>query len=137
MNLVRAGACLRTGGAVEHRWGQRVPIDTRVRFISRPSAIGSGRFRDVSVSGAFVVTNLQLPVLAPVNLEVQLDRGSVRETLEIAACVVRSEPRGIALEWRDLAPPAIVALVTEALGERAAPAAPSLTHSIDPQSRAG
>ena len=55
--------------SMEHRWGQRVSADVIVRLIGAPGAIGTGRLCNVSATGAFVETNLHLPLLTPVRVE--------------------------------------------------------------------
>jgi hypothetical protein len=57
---------------MEHRWGQRVQVGMNVRLSCLPYAIGSGRLRDVSVSGAFIETNLRIPLLARMQVEIDL-----------------------------------------------------------------
>jgi hypothetical protein len=39
---------------------------------------------------------------------------------DLAACVVRQAPGGFAVEWRDMACPAIVAMLERITGQRAA-----------------
>jgi hypothetical protein len=83
---------------VEHRWGHRVPVGLEVRLVCRPLAIGTGRVRDVSVSGAFIETALEVPLLAHVRVQAS--------NFEAAAHVVRADPDGIGIgiEWCVLAP---------------------------------
>jgi len=92
---------------MEHRWGGRKPMGTRVRLVSWPGAIGAGTLRDVSLSGAFVETNLSLPLLARVAVDAQFDRRAGRESQEIQACVIRQEADGLGLEWCEFAPQAV------------------------------
>jgi hypothetical protein len=97
---------------MEHRWGQRVPVDMDVRLVARPSAIGAGRLRDISVSGAFVQTRLTVPLLARIHVEVTLNLRHGAETHDIPAYVVRSGADGVGIEWCELAPDAVVHILS-------------------------
>jgi hypothetical protein len=81
---------------MEHRWGHRVAVRLDVRLVCGRFAIGEGRLRDVSVSGAFIETELELPILAQVRIGAS--------DFEVAAHVVRAEATGIGVEWCALAP---------------------------------
>jgi len=99
---------------MEHRCGQRVPIDLPVRLKAWP-CVGRGQLRDVSVSGAFIETDLELPLLGLIDVEVQVVDAEIRsgralQTLVTAACIVRSNRSGIGVEWIELAPAAFAAL---------------------------
>ena len=99
---------------MDHRCGQRVPIDVPVRLKAWP-CVARGQLRDVSVSGAFIETDLELPLLGLVDVEVQVVDAEIRsgralQTLVIAACIVRSDRSGIGVEWIELAPAAFAAL---------------------------
>jgi hypothetical protein len=72
--------------------------------------------RNVSVSGAFIKTDLELPLFGLVDVEVQVVDAEIRsgrtlQTHVIAACVVRSDRSGIGVEWIELAPSAVIILV--------------------------
>jgi hypothetical protein len=85
---------------MEHRWGQRIRCQARVRISTGSDFIGSGNVRDVSSSGAFIETALRLPVNATVTLVVLGNESAVR-AVEIQANVVRVERDGLGVEWRD------------------------------------
>jgi hypothetical protein len=85
---------------MEHRWGQRLPCRAQVQLCGGDEITGSGRVRDVSSSGAFIETAMQLPVYARVALVV-LGNESATRTVEINASVVRLAPDGIGVEWCD------------------------------------
>jgi hypothetical protein len=84
---------------MEHRWGRRTFLWTPVQLRSDAGA-ARGRVRDASASGGFIETELVVAVGGRVEIEF---RGAW-----IAACVVRTEAAGFALEWFEFAPPAIV-----------------------------
>jgi hypothetical protein len=102
---------------VEHRYGHRTPIDVPVRLKAWPR-IGRGKLRDASVSGAFIETDLELPLFGMVDLEIRGIRTGNRnsrtvETHVIPACIVRSDRSGIGVEWFEFAPAAISALIAD------------------------
>ena len=99
---------------MEHRWGQRVPVGMRVRLSCLPYAIGSGWLRDVSVSGAFIETNLRLPLLASVHVEVELPGCGRATRHSVAGHVARQAEDGVGIEWPELAPAAVVELLAPA-----------------------
>ena len=95
---------------MEHRWGQRLTLNVRVRLTCLPHAIGFGWMTDVSISGAFVRTGLVLPALARVHLALGWhDRNDRLQypTQPVSAHVVRNAKHGIGIEWGELAPAAI------------------------------
>lgn len=99
---------------MEHRWGHRIPAAIKVRLVGRPGAIGSGYLRDVSVSGAFVETALDLPLLTRVEISADLRGRNSSGGRQISGWVVRRDAAGIGVEWCEFAPQAISALLTEA-----------------------
>ena len=86
---------------MEHRWGSRVQTNFAVRLVGSPGTIGSGRLRNVSVTGAFVETRLSLPLLAVVHVEPIPSPSGRTAARRIAACAVRRTSDGVGLEWCD------------------------------------
>jgi hypothetical protein len=105
---------------MEHRWGQRVTLEVPVRLLLAGRVLGRGIVRNASISGALIETPLELPLFT--NLVVALPTTSevANTSQELAACVVRRAPGGIAVEWRDMACPAIVTLLERVTGRQAA-----------------
>jgi hypothetical protein len=66
---------------------------------------------DVSLSGAFVQTALQAPLLSRVQLIVSLD--SPRATAQIEAQIVRQTDAGMGLEWNEFGGDKIEALIAQ------------------------
>ena len=89
---------------MDHRCGTRRSVDFRVHLTGLPGAIGVGRMRDVSATGAFIETLLQLPLLAPVDIELIAACESQFESLRISGFVVRHAISGFALEWWEFNP---------------------------------
>ena len=104
----------------EHRWGQRVTLEVPIRLYVEGRALGRGILRNASISGALIETALELSRYT--NLAVSMPTMSEVTTgsHDLAACVVRQAPGGFAVEWRDMACPAIVTLLERITGQRAA-----------------
>ena len=94
---------------MEHRWGQRMPCRARAR-LSAGAVMGAGHLRNVSSSGAFIETGLDLPVHTQVELVV-LGNESATRTVEVNASVVRVERDGIGVEWSETPGGSICAVI--------------------------
>jgi len=97
---------------MEHRWGERTTLDRPIRIDCRSQATAVAVLRDASVSGAFLCTSARLALLTTVEITL-LGRGRTTESIE--ALVVRSAPDGFGLEWAEIAPRAIVDLLSAPL----------------------
>lgn len=103
---------------MEHRWGQRVPVGTEVRLVCRPSAVGAGWLRDASMSGAYVATDLDVPLYSRLRVELDVRASNGRSaTRRLAAYVVRRDAAGLGIEWHVLAPAELEDFLTD--GRRA------------------
>jgi hypothetical protein len=91
---------------VEHRWGGRVPVRTRIGIRAQSGLQGVGYIRDVSVSGALLVTGLRVPSMSFV-------RVFVPASVSLEAHVVRHTDEGFAVEWRELSPQLVRALMQQ------------------------
>ncbi len=98
---------------MEHRWGTRVALDAPCELKSSDGLSAIGSVRNASLSGAFVDTRVTLPLLARVSLRPLSPDG---EWLE--GCVVRVEPKGIALEWLEPGLQAVASLLAMRPGSR-------------------
>lgn len=105
---------------MEHRWGHRVEIGIDVGLVYRPSVVGAGRLRNVSISGAFIETTLRPPLLARLLVHVDEGHGSHSLVRLPTARVVRQDATGIAVEWCTLAPACVNDLQKLALRQMAA-----------------
>ena len=83
---------------MEHRWGQRMPCRARVQISGGPGLSGAGRVRDISSSGAFIETSLDLPLYGRVKLVV-LGNESATRAVELGASVMRVARDGVGVEW--------------------------------------
>jgi hypothetical protein len=94
---------------MEHRWGQRFSVDIPVHLGCRPAAIGLGRIRDLSMSGAYVTTALRPALFA--HVEVTLDFDGSTQPRSLTGFVVRHDADGVGVEWGQFGTAQIAALL--------------------------
>jgi hypothetical protein len=82
--------------AMEHRFGHRHPCGARVRISAGDGITGGGRLLNVSLSGGYVQTAMDLPLFGTVNIQ-KVQEGS--DGAELLAMVVRKDPDGVGVEW--------------------------------------
>jgi PilZ domain len=85
---------------MEHRWGQRLPCRATVTLSAGDGQVGVGRMRDVSSSGAYIETDVELPVNTAVTLRVTGNESS-EGIVQVEGSVVRVERGGMGVEWFD------------------------------------
>jgi hypothetical protein len=112
--------CKRNVDPTEHRWGMRVVLPIAVKLMGDGRTLGEGVLRNFSVSGGFIDTPVKLPVFTNLVVALQTAGAALGAPPDLAACVVRNEPAGFAIEWRDMACETLVALLGLA-GEECAP----------------
>ena len=83
---------------MEHRCGQRTPVNLLVRLTGLADVIGMGRLRNVSASGAFLQTSLELPLLSTVRIELIGRTRHASSYLAGRAYVARKEAGGVGIE---------------------------------------
>jgi len=93
---------------MEHRWGQRSTCRIDVVVKLPDGTLGAGHLRDVSLSGAFVETALDLALLARVELRPQHE-GAASAARD--AIVVRRSDEGAGVEWCETAAERICGLL--------------------------
>ena len=109
---------------MEHRWGERIEVDIPVQVSVPPLTIGSGRVRNISISGAWITGRFNLPTLARAFVVFELSVAGQREQLPIACYVARVRPEGIGVEWRELAPQIVSDLMVFAAPQPSGAATP-------------
>jgi hypothetical protein len=105
-------ATKRVSDPTEIRFGERFKVDLPVKLDAGEGLAGDGMMCDISISGAFIETSLELPVFT--NLEVSLPARESLPARKLAACVVRQSPYGVAIEWRDMACATLMAVLRKA-----------------------
>lgn len=88
--------------SIDHRWGRRKVTDAQVRFMALPGMLGVGRITNVSVTGAFMETDVALPLATVVHLE-SIEPVGNGSRKRLAANVVRCTTHGVGLEWCECA----------------------------------
>lgn len=94
---------------MEHRWGERLSVRTRVALRAHGGLQGIGYIRDVSLSGALLVTGVPASSMSCVKIFLT-DSASTSPT-SIEGQVVRHTENGFAVEWCEFAPEAVRSLV--------------------------
>jgi hypothetical protein len=94
---------------MEHRWGNRHEVSQSVRVATRSGVLSLGLITNVSMSGAFVVSPLAAGLFSYVKIQFN-SAWNGRPTM-LEGQVVRKEATGFAIEWRELAPAVVEALV--------------------------
>ena len=95
---------------MEHRWGQRMAVDFTARIGAEPTLRHLARVVDVSISGAFLRIGLPVDDLHPVHIEIPLP-GKRRARRVVEAYVVRRGEDGVGVEWAELAPEPVMAVL--------------------------
>lgn len=96
---------------MEHRWGVRHSLDLSVRFGAGRRTLALARVRNASLSGAYLETPANLPMLGRMWVELESGQQLPNDGNRIAAYVVRADESGFGLEWCEFAPGPIVALM--------------------------
>jgi hypothetical protein len=84
---------------MDHRWGRRQPTDIAVRFVAKPGTTETGRVLNISLTGAYLETQVPLRLLSVVYLEPATPTADAGGSGGIAASVVRRDALGVGLEW--------------------------------------
>ena len=84
------------------RFGQRTTLEVPVQLVVEGRALGRGTIRNASISGALIETALDLAMYTNLVVMLTLPEGNSPGRRELGACVVRVDPAGIGVEWRDM-----------------------------------
>jgi hypothetical protein len=100
---------------MEHRWGERFPLNISIRLNAGTTVILGLRMSNASVSGGLLDTDVRLPVFSHVVVEFDVAGNSGPLKQHVPAYVVRHGHDGIGLEWQEFAPRAIIGLLEATL----------------------
>jgi hypothetical protein len=114
---------------MEHRWGERLPVQARIALRTPGGLQGIGYLRDVSISGAFIVSGMPASSMSCVH--VCLPSGSSLSKA-VQGQVVRQTEDGFAIEWCELAPEAVRSLLQCRVTGEYARRRPTYTASATP-----
>jgi hypothetical protein len=101
---------------MEHRWGERVPLDLPAQLLLPDGSHAQGRVRNASISGALIETPVKLGPLATVTIALTGGTPAWPRTIELPACVARIARDCVAVEWRDIGIPTMITLLQEVGG---------------------
>jgi hypothetical protein len=104
----------RKAEATSIRFGARLSLAVPVRLNTDAGTAGPGTIRNASISGALIETSLELPLHTNLVVELSVPDGETTAIHALSACVVRLDPSGIGIEWRDMAGSDIVELLDRA-----------------------
>lgn len=105
--------------------------DVSVKLLADPASAGSGRIRDVSISGAFIETKLRVSPPATVRLTPVVSTAKGPRTQTLRAVVVRRDRDGLGVEWFDGDADAVHDLVQEVRAQLLPAAAPALPSYLE------
>jgi hypothetical protein len=110
---------------MEHRWGLRRTLDVGVKLYGQANVPTSGRMLNASASGAYIAMGARLAAMSRVHVAFEGSPPGGGGRPRIAAYVVRSDARGIGIEWQEFAPDPVLALIerVQAFPARALPCA--------------
>jgi hypothetical protein len=83
---------------MEHRWGHRHAADLTVSFALKSGKRGVGRVLNISTTGAYLQTDMDLRILTLIDITI-ID-GAVSRIAPFTACVMRRDESGVGLEWQ-------------------------------------
>ena len=90
-------------GSASVRFGQRIPLELPVQLGVDGRSLGRGTIRNASVSGALIETALDLPLSTNLVVTLTVPAGDTSAKRELCAQVIRLDPGGLGIEWRDMA----------------------------------
>jgi hypothetical protein len=97
---------------MEHRLGTRHTIDLEVFLRTWGSTISArGRLKDLSVSGAFVTTELPCQPLLHVAVQIVSRARSRRNCVPVEGLITRVAADGIGVEWDELQPELLASFI--------------------------
>jgi hypothetical protein len=114
---------------MEHRWGHRREINRAVHLETRAGLASRGRITNVSISGAFVVSPLPVPLYSYIQVQFTGRSHGKRAQMAVEGQVVRIDDAGFGIEWCEFAPEAIRALVMVPPFAKTQPPAPQRVHN--------
>jgi hypothetical protein len=97
---------------MEHRWGERVDLRLPVELTVSPGHRIRGWLRDISVSGCRVESEVPTEGRHCAEIEVRVFTPSAPQAfVDLHGCIVRRTPTGFGVEWNELCPPDLGALI--------------------------
>jgi len=104
----------RKAEATSIRFGARISLAIPVQLSIDAWTVGRGMIRNASISGALIETSLELPLHTNLVVTLMTPSEDAPSTHALGACVIRIDPAGVAVEWRDMAGADVVELLERA-----------------------
>jgi hypothetical protein len=96
---------------MEHRWNLRTPVEVNVTLNYSKLGLITAKTRDLSLGGAYVkADSVNLGKHAMVEVLFPSKRNGADDLVNVSATVVRSDSRGLALQFTDFEPQSIATL---------------------------
>jgi hypothetical protein len=86
-----------------HRWGQRIAVDIPVQVAACSLPAIHGHLKNLSLSGALMETDHELPLHAYITISVKLP-GMGDSATTVMARVIRQLKDAVGVEWCEFAP---------------------------------
>jgi hypothetical protein len=96
---------------MDHRWGERIRVDFPVRLMTHAFSKHDGRLTDLSVSGAYIQTNVFIRPRSRLAVTLLSTRWTRHEGTVVCAYVTRRYREGVGIEWCEFAPPSVGTLL--------------------------
>ena len=96
---------------MEHRWGERIRVDFPVRLMTHAFSKRDGRLIDLSVSGAYIQTDVLIRPHSRLTVTLLSSRWTRHEGTVVCAYVTRRYREGVGIEWCEFAPPSVGTLL--------------------------
>jgi hypothetical protein len=96
---------------MDHRWGERIQVDFPVRLMTHAFSKRDGRLTDLSVSGAYIQTDVFIRPNSRLSVTLLSSRWTRHEGTVVCAYVTRRYREGVGIEWCEFAPPSVGTLL--------------------------
>jgi len=96
---------------MDHRWGERIKVDFPVRLVTHAFSRRDARLMDLSVSGAYILTNIFIRPHSRVEVALLASPWARHEAVVVSGYVTRRYRAGVGIEWCEFAPPPIGSLL--------------------------
>jgi PilZ domain len=101
------------GNGMEHRWGERVPVNIPVYVSAGAFAVFDGCMKNLSLSGALMKSDCELRLHSVIDVHIKLPAPSPRVDI-VKAHVSRRVKECVGIEWCEFAPTIVKDLLRSA-----------------------
>jgi hypothetical protein len=101
---------------LEHRWGERFPLDLPVQLAVNTVGGIDARLKNLSLSGALIEADFTLRIHTVIEIKVPMPLSTQPATVK--GYVIRKFNDKVGIEWREFAPHAIKELLRSLVSKR-------------------